>query len=252
MCVQLANVTDSSLSCVQVSTEESPSRKSSTESREFWEETTQLLQDLSILREDVDEIECPCNRPQCPFKHSSSSSNSGRAGRRSRTARSRPPLTPRQRANSEVSRDQVSGLLQKNVVSFLASIQQQQQQEKQQHYTQPFLTFSRRDTLVTEEPLAALLGQTIHFVRSSPSRRPQRRHCVAMRGSNSYPATMNSLTVPCCPEVHQERWCSVPHGMESRLGNSLDSLDTEKLQDIQKSYLQRQRLHSSSIELEQW
>ena len=235
---------------MQVSSEESLSRKSSTESREFWEETTQLLQELSILREEVAEISCPCRKQGCPFSHGGCRGGEGRpqGGRRATTKR-RSTLHSIRTENSEMD-----CLARKNVASYLASLQQQGRQQGHQGHG-PALQKSvqfRQDCLVTEEPLAGLIGEE-YFVRSAPSRRAQRRHsCI--RISNSYPTTMNSLAVP--PnflDLRYERWCgSLPNGMECQLGNSLDSLDSEKLQDIQKSSIRRQRAHQSSFELERW
>jgi hypothetical protein len=214
---------------IQVSSEETPAveRKTSTESREFWEETTQLLLDLDILREEVAEINCPCKKPECPFRHKLTSTKT----------KSR-PLHSRKRMDSGY----ISLSSQTNVASYLASMQQ-----PPHHNTRVLF---RQDCLVTEEPLA-VLGQD-YFIRSAPSRRAQRRNSMAIRVSTSYPATMSSLTVP-LPDLRLERWSSLPDRMESRLlGNSLDSLDSDKMQDIQRSFLRRQRHHLSSIELEQW
>ena len=230
---------------MQISSEESSSRKSSTESREFWEETTQLLQDLAILREDVEEIECPCNKPGCPFQHRDRRGG-GRGERAARTARvsgsSRRNTSLRNRANSEG----VNGLMRTNLVSLLVKQRQQQQNKLCAARVHP-----GRDTQVTEEPLAGLLGQT-NFVRGAPWRKAQRRNSIALRASNSCPTATSSLAVPCIVDLRPERWCSLPSGMESVVGSSLDSLDCEKLHDIQKSFLRRQRMHMSSGELDQW
>ena len=230
---------------MQVSSEESLtfSRKSSTESREFWEETTQLLQELSILREDVAEIACPCRKPGCPFRHDAGRTRP-RAGGATTKRRGTQHMIETRPSNSD--RD---SLLRKNVVSYLASIQQQQQ--RQRHGPQKAVQFRQDDCLVTEEPLAGLIGEE-YFIRSAPSRKARRRHsCI--RVSNSYPTTMNSLAVPNFLDLPYERWCSLPNGMDCHLGSSLDSLDCEKLQDVQKSFLlRRQRVHQSSIELERW
>ena len=223
------------------------SRKSSTESREFWEKTMQLLQELSILREDVAEISCPCHKPNCPFRHDSS-------GRRQRG-----PPTRRRSTLHAIDTRRVSlnsdrhSLGRNNVASYLASIQQQEQQRRRVA-PQKAVQFRQDDCLVTEEPLAGLTMGEEYFIRSAPSRRGQRRHsCI--RISNSYPTTMSSLAVPNFLDLRYERsWAgSLPGGMNYRfLGSSLDSLDSEKLQDVQKPLLIRQRVHQSSIELERW
>ena len=225
---------------IQVSTAET-SRKSSTESSEFWEETTKMLQDLSVLRSAVAELSCPCSKPCCPFKHD-------RPTAATRTDRSRCASVP-EKANGDAVAENgyLTPSARQNVATYLESMR-------------PMATHSRvsallqQDCLVTEEPLAA--RDKVYFVRSSPSRQAmQRKRGSALRVSNSYPSTMNSLRVP-SPSLGPgiERRHSLPNPTQHcRLGSSLDSLDSDRMQDIQRSFLrEQQRHHLSNIELVQW
>lgn len=223
---------------IQVSSEENA--KFSTESKAFWDKTTQLLQDLSMLHEDVAEITCPCSKPNCPFRHCDT-----RTGLQINRCFS---LQERQSLNGRVASRPNRYLTQSarhNVAAYLASM-------RPMHSTSAVALDTRYsykpDCQVTEEPLAGH-GQ-VTFVRNSPFRKAQRKHS-AIRVSASYPATMNSLMVPSCLDFRSN---SLPSRFESPVlhkGSSLDSLDSDKMHDIQKSFLRGQRT-MSNVDLEQW
>lgn len=213
---------------LQVSSEESTSVPFSTDSKEFWDETTRLLQDLDSLRSEIDEVSCPCNRPNCPFRHK------GRAGNHNKR-------NSLQEQSPSLRNDYLSSSARHNVATYLESMRPTR-----------IDSLFREDCRVTEEPLAAI-GQN-NFVRNSPSRRAQRRH-NSLRISESYPTTMNWLMVPSNMYLGvAERSNSLPSRFEGPLykGSSLDSLDSDKMHDIQKSHL-RDRQHAlSSNDLLSW
>lgn len=204
--------------------------KCSTRSRSFWDETTQLLRDLSTLQDDVANIACPCSKPRCPFRHAN--------GKKDHPWRSRNPPSV---ITSEVD-DYLSSSAQHSVATYLASIQPP-------HGPVAINSLLRQDCLVTEEPLARY-GE-VHFVRNSASRKARRRHST-IRISASYPVTMNCLMVPSNLNLSSEQSNSLPDIYNFPLGSSLDSLDSDKMQDIQKSFLRAQQRHiMSEIDLVQ-
>lgn len=209
---------------LQVSSEE-PKVKFSTESKSFWDETTRLLQDLSSLRSDVDEIACPCNKPNCPFKHDV------RNG--SHKSRLQEQSTP------SLRNEHLSNTVRHNVANYLASMRPTRSANSMDR-------LFRQDCKVTEEPLAT--SEQNNFVRNSPLRKAQRRHS-AIRVSSSYPVTMNLLMVPSnsCPVTG--RCNSLPTGFTLYKGSSLDSLDSDKMHDIQISYLRGQQHALSNNDL---
>lgn len=210
---------------LQVSSEESTSVPFSTDSKEFWDETTRLLQDLDSLRSEVDEVSCPCSRSNCPFRHK------GRAGNRNSLQEQSPSLR----------NEYLSSSARHNVATYLESMRPRR-----------IDSLFRQDCRVTEEPLAAI-GQN-NFVRNSPSRKAQRRHS-ALRVSESYPTTMNWLMVPSNMYLGvAERSNSLPSRFESPLykGSSLDSLDSDKMHGIQKSHLRDRQQALSSNDLLSW
>lgn len=214
---------------LQVSSEEN-NVPFSTDSKEFWDETTRLLQDLGSLRTEVDEIPCPCNRSNCPFGHK------GRAGNHKSSKR-----ISLQQQSPSLRNEFLSNSARHNVATYLESMRQTRMN-----------SLFREDCRVTEEPLAAI-GQN-NFVRNSPSRRAQRRHS-ALRVSESYPTTMNWLMVPSNMYLGvSERSNSLPASFDGPLykGSSLDSLDSDKMHDIRKSHLRDQQHALSSNELLPW
>lgn len=219
---------------VQVSVADN-ARKYSTHSKAFWEETTQMLQDLSILRSEVSDLSCPCDKPTCPFKHDARTSRNPRRG----TNVSFHEQSPRMTVDTPRVNEYLTPSARQNVATYLASMRPTHERLN---------ALIQRDCLVTEEPFAA--HDKVYFVRSSPSRKAQRKHSTALKESNSYPSTMNSLRVPLsCLEQGIERRHSLPNVSDCHLGSSLDSLDSDKMQDIQRSFLrEKQRHHLSNIE----
>lgn len=210
---------------LQVSSEENV--PFSTESRAFWDETTRLLQDLSSLRTEVDDISCPCKKTNCPFRHKARADNH------------KSKRISLQEHSPSLRNELLSNSARHNVATYLESMRPTR--------------IVREDCRVTEEPLASRSGQN-NFVRNSPSRKAQRRHS-AIRVSASYPVTMNWLMVPSNMYLGvSERSNSLPNGFKCPLfkGSSLDSLDCDKIHDIQKSHLRDQQHALSSNDLLPW
>ena len=219
--------------------------KFSTESRSFWDETTQLLQNLNQLHHDVANISCPCSKPDCPF---SSAKHLRRSHDHLMTQKSRhfsleDQVLPPRKTIPHRKNGYLSHAANCNVATYFASMRPA--------YSDVFL---KQDCEVTEEPLA---GEQDVFERNSPFRKARRRHS-SVRVSESFSGTMNSLMVPSyiIKNFTPERSNSLPTGFERPLskcskGSSLDSLDSDKMHDIQKSILKVEH-HSSSIELVHW
>ena len=189
------------------------------------------------------DILCPCRKPSCPFKHEKHTKKAPlRTGRRV-SLQEQVPL--RNKLLTSRGNGYLSSSACRNVATYLASMHPTQNPSAVMSSL-----FHRQDCQVTEEPLAS--HEEDYFVRSSPFRRAQRRHSTTMRVSTSYPITMNSLTVPSSFELRAERCYSLPNSLGSPLGCSLDSLDSDKMQDIQKSFLRGQQRRMSDVDLVQW
>ena len=193
-----------------------------------------------MLHEDVAEITCPCTKPNCPFRHNTDTGL--RINRCSSLEERRSPLVDRR------VKTRPEGYLTQsarhNVAAYLASMRPMCTSTSAAAVDTCF----RPDCQVTEEPLAGY-GQ-VTFVRNSPFRKAQRKHSD-IRVSTSYPATMNRLMVPSSLNF---RCSSLPSRFESPMlhkGSSLDSLDSDKMHDIQKSFLRGQRT-LSNIDLDHW
>lgn len=204
--------------------------KFSTESKQFWDETTDLLKNLARLHQEVEDISCPCHKADCPFssktfsqkKHSTLEQH---FSNKSLTVQRN--LSPPTRRNG-VANGYLSHSAQHQVATYLASM----------HHNDAYI--SNRDCEITEEPLGG--DRTCMFVRSSPFRRARRKH-TSLRLSASYPTTMNNLTVPCLRGSH-----SLSSGLGGSL-SSIDIMDSDRLQDIKRSHL---KAYSSSSELMHW
>lgn len=177
-----------------------------------------------MLHRDVGDITCPCNKPDCPFKHNVSGTGARKS--RSISIEEQLPSLMASRGSCYLSPSACC-----NIATYLASMQPTRS-------TAAIETLFRQDCQVTEEPLA---GGKDHFVRNSPFRMARRRH-NAIRVSASYPTTMNNLMVPSCLRSN-----SLPNAFECPLyiGSSLDSLDSDKMHDIQKSFVRGQ--HHMSV-----
>ena len=139
---------------------------------------------------------------------------------------------------SGVDNSYMSSSARRSVVTYLASMQPS---------SGPMNTVLRQDCLVTEEPLAT--HGEVYFVRNSALRKAQRKHST-IRISASYPVTMNCLMVPSNLDLRGERSNSLPNIYNYPLGSSLDSLDSDKMQDIQRSFLRAQQRHGHMSEID--
>lgn len=178
----------------------------------------------------MSDIACPCGKPNCPFRED----GSRKGGWKSRNSK--------YMMTSGVN-DYLSSSTRHSVATYLASLH-----PAHGPVAINTLQHHRQDCQVTEEPLAR--HGEVYFIRNSVSRRAQRRHST-IRVSASYPVTMNSLMVPTSLNIRGERSHSLPNIYDCPLGSSLDSLDSDKMHGIQKSFLRAQQRLRSQLDLVQ-